>query len=66
MSGEVSDETAFPRASLRVNVGRIDVWKALGEAVSAENEPRSVAETYFQKGTESGHPVPCKSVMINC
>ena len=48
MSSEVSDETAFPRASWRVRlvavVGRVDGWEALGKAVSAETEPRSAAE----------------------
>ena len=48
MSSEVSDETAFPRASWRVRVmevgGRVDGWEALGKAVLAEAEPRSVAE----------------------
>ena len=48
MSSEVSDETAFPRALRRVGVvavgGRVDGWEALGKAVSAETEPRSVAE----------------------
>ena len=48
MSSEVSDETAFTRASWRVwvivVVGRVNEWEALGKAVSAEAEPRSVAE----------------------
>ena len=48
MSSEVSDETAFPRALWRVGVvvmvGRVDGWEALGKAVSAETEQRSVAE----------------------
>ena len=48
MSSEASDETAFPRASWRVEVvvveGRVDGWEALGKAVSAEAEPRSEAE----------------------
>ena len=48
MSSEVSDETAFPRASWRVGVlgavGRVDGWEALGKAVSAETEPRSAAQ----------------------
>ena len=48
MSREVSDETAFHRASWRVRVmevvGRVKGWEALGKAVSAEIEPRSVAE----------------------
>ena len=48
MSSEVSDETAFPRALWRVRlvvvVGRVDGWEALGNAVLAEAEPRSVAE----------------------
>ena len=48
MSSEASDETAFPRASWRVGVkevvGRVDAWEALGKAVPAETEPRSVAE----------------------
>ena len=50
MSSEVSDETAFPRASWRVGVmvvgvgGRVYGWETLGKAVSAEAEPRSVAE----------------------
>ena len=48
MSREVSDETAFPRALWRVGVvaleDRVDGWEALGKAVSAEAEPRSVAE----------------------
>ena len=45
MSSEVSDESAFPRASWTVGVmvvvGRVDEWEALGKAVSAEAEPRS-------------------------
>ena len=49
MSSEVSDENAFPRASWRVRgvavAGRADGWEALGKAVSAEIEPRIVAET---------------------
>ena len=48
VSSEVSDETAFPRASWWVGVlevgSRVDGWEALGKAVSAETEPRSVAE----------------------
>ena len=48
MSSEASDETAFPRASWRVRVmevvGRVKGWEALGKAVSAEVEPRRVAE----------------------
>ena len=48
MSSEVSDETAFPRASWRVRVmevvGRVYGWEALGKAVSSKTEPRSVAE----------------------
>ena len=48
VSSEVSDETAFPRASWRarvlVVVGRVDGWEALGKAISAEAEPRSAAE----------------------
>ena len=48
MSSEVSDETAFPRASWRVRVvavvGRVEGWVALGKAVSAKAEPRSAAE----------------------
>ena len=48
MSSEVSDKTDFPRASWRVGVmdvvGRVIGWEALGKAVSAETEPRSVAE----------------------
>ena len=48
MSSEVSDETAFPRASWRARVlvveGRVDGCEALGKAVSSETEPRSVAE----------------------
>ena len=51
MSGEASVETAFPRASWRVGVGevvgRVHGWDALGKAVSAEAEPRSVAEPYI-------------------
>ena len=56
MSSEASDETDFPRASWRVGVlvvvGRVDWWEALGKAVSAETEPRSVAEPNF---LSSGH-----------
>ena len=52
MSSEVSDETAFSRASWRVGikavVGRVDEWDALGEAVSSGTEPRSVAEPNIQ------------------
>ena len=48
MSSEDLAETAFPRASWGVGflamVGRVDGWEALGKAVSAETEPRSVAE----------------------
>ena len=48
VSREASDETAFPRALWRVGVlavvGRVLGWEALGKAVSAENEPWSVAE----------------------
>ena len=48
MSSDVSDETAFSRASWRVGVmdvvGRVDRWEALGKAVSVESEPRSAAE----------------------
>ena len=48
LSSEASDETAFPRASWSVGVlvvvGRVDGWEALRKAVSAEAEPRSVAE----------------------
>ena len=48
MSSEVSDETACPRALWRVGVkeleGREDGWEALGKAILAETEPRSVAE----------------------
>ena len=51
MSGEAPDETAFLRASWRDRVvavvGRVDGWEALGKAVSAETEPRSVAEPYI-------------------
>ena len=47
VSREVSDETAFPRASWRVRVievvGKVG-WEALGKAVSADVEPRSVEE----------------------
>ena len=48
MSSEVSAESAFPRALWRVRlgavVGRVYGWEALGRAVAAETEPRSVAE----------------------
>ena len=48
VSSEASGETAFPRASWRVGVvaagGRVDGLKALGKAVLAEAEPRSLAE----------------------
>ena len=48
VSSEVTDETAFPRASWRVGIlevgGRDLVREALGKAVSAETEPRSAAE----------------------
>ena len=48
VSSEVSDETAFPRASWRVGLvavaGRVDGWEALGKGVLVETEPRSVAE----------------------
>ena len=48
MSSEASDETAFPRALWRVRVlavgGREDGREALEKTVSAEAEPRSVAE----------------------
>ena len=48
VSSEASDETAFPRALWRVGMvaelGRVDGWEALGKAVLAETEPRSVAE----------------------
>ena len=48
MSSEVSDETAFHRALWRVWLvavaGGVSGWEALGKAVSAETEPRSVAE----------------------
>ena len=51
MSSEVSDETAFPRASWRVwvkaVVGRVLGWEDLGKAVSAEIEPQSAAEPNF-------------------
>ena len=44
MSGEVSDKTAFPRASSwRVGV-MVDDWEALRKAVLAETEPRSIVE----------------------
>ena len=48
MSSEAVAETAFPRASWKVRVvalvGRVDVWEALGKAVSSETESRSLAE----------------------
>ena len=48
VSSEASAETAFPRALWRAGVvgvgGRVDGWEALGKAVLAEAEPRSVAE----------------------
>ena len=43
MSSEVPSEAAFPRALWRVRV-RVDVWEALGKAISAETEQHSVAE----------------------
>ena len=62
VSSEASDETAFPRALWRAGMGAVgggvDGWEALGKAVSAEAEPRSVAEPYIlKKVAESGHPV---------
>ena len=48
MSSEVSDETAFHRDSSTVGglvvLGRVSGWEALGKAVLAEAEPRSVVE----------------------
>ena len=62
MSSEISDETAFPRASNRARamemVGKGDGWEALEKAVSDETEPRGVAEPNFWVEALNLTPLP--------